>query len=1118
MSPHTLEEWNRQVGEAFRRGEKSIFRSSFELSEDVVNRVLASQDELPYLRIACWMQHFFQQGNGINFFQCWNDQQAAFILERIWGTVYGEQEELTRYTVKSRVWTIAGEEHGYASDIWKTIRLCTHKTEAQDGDIFQPETYRNDNPPQQLVLLLQAYQAGKINGQEFADVIMAVRRREPVENGSWYAPLLKAIQRQLQGNTNTASCNFFIRWGGADNLTADYIVGFERNSSKEIRIEIDNDRKSMLSAFGSFALPIGQEHTVSTGQGRRKEELVTDGNPCGIYQAYKASARDFRKNWWQPIPAKNGAVPYRTHQVLIVRQEDVEIAPVLAAAGFSGVTVRKTAVCFGLDRKPEYQFYLIDFVQRPFREVSIEIGGTHYIFAGARPILTVEGGLAEKVTAEDALLVFGKATIHVENMENLESCSWEINGQRQESSSIESIEIHAEKDHILDCWIKCIPFAGGRRRPALHLHAIVVPAELLGPLTLGGLLPDNWHTDHCPPSRRAIDFRVQNFEEIRLCSPSGEELSILRQTNSPFWWFDSSVRQVEPCPTECQNFERLEDIDSIHLFIPGNAQPLDLTLQGQAIDVHPLTNQDGIVEIVLTELFAEQTNFSYGENLPRQTLFLNRQPVCSVCLAPRSPIIIQNEEGAWGVFLPIKKAQRAHNYRVLVFSDHLGMTDLGKPPECLKCIEWKASEQASFISLQEEMGRYLASHKGEVFAVLVPEPAAQKIPLPLVWPFFNNSSVRAIRTCEYDYMSEEARKAATILRTAWKDAISPLDETHVLKQSRLWKNSHTRLQYGECESYWASVKGYPEMWPEALRTLLFSGYNFILEPEWVNQSKEELYDTVRKHRGNQRISNPIRQAVNEALMDLGGAGLWNPLWELSTPTNLQAEFPGYHSEAFRIQVTPKNPNEEVSDMTSLPHRTQYKRIKITICKDFLDYLLPGYSLEDDELIQTLQEQLSDDVWETLVKYAKSLASEDIFRSSQHLWVREQMQHFQRRLDQDQSNGRKVYLALRNDWRTVFLLRIVANIVEAGACDKALIAIVAMIAAMSTCAKRVLNRNLPLEVDGAGYRAALECVKLMFQRRFSPNLNNPSRNHEEPWKRLGQAVVRLYAMVQYLFAN
>ena len=874
----TLRDINRQIEDSYRANDKSIFRCSFDLDEETKAALSRSDEQLPYLRIACLLQDFYDYTNGINFRDCWEMHNQQVRVEDIWKAVYGVK--ISPYEVKSRAWIISGECRGSSSDIWRAIKSCASKKSEDGANQFDPNSYVNDDVPRQLISILEDYQAGGISGKEYVSFIEEYARKR-LGGDEWLNKLVDVARQHFPKEANF-SAGYYLKWDGPGSETAEIIFGVDHVSGREsVRYSVGDDvkRVTVSAGFKAFVLPPTDVERYKVSYcGYR---LDIPASPVGVYCRY-VYGRNPRRNWWRKIKA-DGSFPYYRDELVVCMPDMANSRPNWAATGIMVDEITPERItCAG----KKYILYYCKLLSRPSSGVSVDVCGIATRFAGESPLIKLVSGWSEDISAEDAVVVEESARVEVSCVGEDVSCEWVVNGEIVKEG-VNELDIKLPSDEACEKRIVATLRKGGRISRKLSINLFYVPKIIADLVRAGKELPEGWCITDDGETGKCIENRVVGKKGVLLEGPGNIILPIKIKDESLAWWYESETQSdvITGEFKEVGQFPRMSDLAGCYLCIPEDLKDKKLELQGRSYRVGNYNAVDGVIRIELGRLFDNcgQHEFRYNGKVSELSLSLDGNVICEVAAVPKKPVLCRDAEtNELGVFLPNRTCCGSQKFIVLAYSDSITTSEVYQPPSRIteQELKWKKGEGDQFVSLEFKLQEFAkAKPNGDMFVVLVKSDDFNEYSCLLCNPFFLkdgvNYQLEFVRPCTDKSYSEEEGVAITQLREMWSQEMKMLPDAHPLRKTRFYRFTG-RIKYEDCISYWNNAKGVPSQWKQVFQIMLESGFNPLLEPCWFNQNVDDLFAAAENKKQVAKVLLDNQDASNNTDM-VRGDGLCSAL-------------------------------------------------------------------------------------------------------------------------------------------------------------------------------------------------------------------------------------------------
>lgn len=864
-------ELNSKFEEAFKNGESSLFGLSFELlkGEDVKKELEASTRPLPYLRIACYLQDFYDYANGRDFRNLWLTHNKRVDLAKTWEDVY--HRAVSQYEVKSKAWILSGECHGQSSDVWRVIKACAAKKSEDGADRFDPSSYVNDEVPRQLALILDDYQSGGVDGAEFVSFIEAFQRKGK-DSEAWMVPLVERALQHFPSSIDFTAAGY-LKWDGDSTERAEMILGVDHVRgvvSGRLSINGQVSTATIATGFKAFALPPSSSDSHEVRFLGVTEKIPA--SPVGVYYRYQLGA-GARRSWWVKVRS-DGTFPYNRDEILLVFPDGSNGASELGHGIVTGPLKRTRVFCAGR----WYLFVSARIETRPETTNTVDVGDFTLAFAGVSPAIRLGTETARSIWAEDAVVVDAATSVEVVGLSDAMSCSWTVNGKDVADTGYQ-LELPNPQGGLGESRVKATIRKNGRICHRLSINVFHLPSEVAEALRSGAALPAGWslEIERDEDCGECIALRVQGRRAAFLAGPNNVILPIYIEDRSSAWWVERDAVQstVKGSFRDVSLFTRMSDLDGASLCIPADMIASSLSVAGKTIPVSTWQPKDGVIQIPLDKIVGDTSGceFCFAGNVPELKFFLDGHLVGVVAAVPNNPTLCRHaDSGELGVFLPNRKRTWSEKFLVLAYRDTPSVAELYAEPEQLtdEPLEWKRDGGDQFASVAVKLNAYLEKHpRGEVFVVLVNSTRWNKYSCTVANPFFlkpeSDCQTLVVRTDSSQYTATEAAVAKR-LKSAWGEHLSSLAHGHPLRRTRI-SAFEGAIKYEECEDYWRDVAATPQEWRTAFRVMLDSGYNPLMEPEWFNQSVDELIDKVRVRQGRSRVTQQLAEEVLKVLLD-----------------------------------------------------------------------------------------------------------------------------------------------------------------------------------------------------------------------------------------------------------
>lgn len=868
-----LEKLNAEIAADFKENKCSLFRSSFErLENEVVKKQLEeSALALPYLRVACLLLDFYDYADGRNYRTLWQTHNKRADLAKTWEEVY--HHAVNQYEVKSKAWILSGECHGQTSDVWRVIKACASKKSEDGADRFDPSSYVNDDVPRQLALILEDYQAGGVGGSEFVSFIEAFLRRGK-DTEEWLLPFVERAVQHFPSNIDFTAAAY-LKWDGDSTERADLIFGVDHvRGVLSGRLSIDGVVSTVVitTGFKGFALPQTSMDSYEASFMGVTERISS--SPVGVYYRYQLGV-GARRNWWIKVRA-DGTFPYNREEILLVFPDGYK-GPVVPGHVSIGVVRRTRVYCSG----KWYLFVATRIESRPDNAQIIGIGNQSITFAGIAPAIRLGTATANAIWAENAVVVDAATSIEVVGVSDSMSCAWTINGKDVSADGF-SLALSLPQGELEESRVKATIRRDGRIYRRLSINVFHMPWQIAEAIRANARLPSGWNLEFVRDEKceDCIALRVAGRRAALLHGPRNVVLPIYVEDHSIAWWVerDSVQTAVKESFRDVSLFTRMSDLEGAYLCMPSDMATSCLTVSGRKFLVSAWQPKDGVIQIPLDKIIEDMDEgdreFRYAGNIPELHFELDGQLVCVVAAVPKSPTLCRHAEGGeLGVFLPNRTKTWSEKFQVLVYRDTPTVPELYSIPERLtvEALEWKRGTGDRFVSVASALDTYLNKNpRGEVFVVLVNEHHWNKYSCTMANPFFlkpeTDCQILLVRTDSSQPYSEEEDIVAKRLKSVWGEHLSVLPQGHPLRRTRI-ASYEGSIKYVECSDYWRDVSGTPSEWKTAFRVMLDSGYNPLLEPDWFNQSIDQLIETVRIRQRRNRVTSQLKEEVLKVLLD-----------------------------------------------------------------------------------------------------------------------------------------------------------------------------------------------------------------------------------------------------------
>lgn len=857
---------------AFHNGRMSLFRAAFEFlgdDESIKKEVESSAQPLPHLRIACFLQDFYDYADGRDYRNQWLVHNRRVDLSKTWQSVFHKDVNLRE--VKSKAWILSGECRGQASDIWRVIKACAAKKSEDGADRFDASSYVNDDVPRQIRLILDDYQTGGIVGAEFVSFIEAFLR-----NGEgadpWLVPLVTRAIEHFPSSVDFTAAGYLI-WDGRSSERADLIFGIDHVRgvlSGRLTINGSVSTTSITTGFKAIGLPATTLPFYDVRFMGVEDRIPA--SPIGVYYRYQLNDSS-RRSWWVRVRS-DGTFPYNRDEILAVfadgENESLEFGEDISIDG-----IRRTRVnCSG----QWYLFVSARVTARPESARSVKIAGQSVTFAGIAPSIRLGTATAQSIWADDAVVADMPTRVEVTGIADDMSCRWSINGHEVPCDG-SSLTLPIPQGGMGESRVRVAVRKAGRIYRRLSINVFHVPAEISTLVGSGEKLPQGWSLESGKAEKRedCIALRVAGRRAALLKGPNNVSLPVLVEDRSVAWWVEMDMvrDRVTESFRDISLFTRMSDLEGAYLCVPSDLGNANLTVEDNVFPVSRWQPKDGVVRIPLEKVAgaAGDREFRYAGNVPELHFELDGHLVGVVAAVPKIPTLCRHVEGdRLGVFLPKRTKAWAERFLALAYRDTPIVSEIYAIPETLTdgAIEWKRDAGDQFVPIAPALDVYLKRHpRGDVFVVLVNENRWNKYSCTLANPFFLKADAQCqillIRKDLAPYSADEIRVAKQ-LKSAWGEHLAALPQGHPLKELRI-ASFEGALRYDECLDYWRDVAGTPSVWKTAFRVMLDSGFNPLLEPEWFNQSVDQLIENVRLRLGRNRVTRQLAEEVLSVLLD-----------------------------------------------------------------------------------------------------------------------------------------------------------------------------------------------------------------------------------------------------------
>ncbi len=868
-----LNELNKKIEAEVLEGRISLFRvalASKYLTDDESFRKELKESvwELPYLRIAYLFRDFYNNSDGRNYLSLWKEGNCNKVdLPSIWKLVFGR--DVNQYEVKAKGWILFGECRGKTSDIWRAIKTCAAKKSEDGADRFDALSYANDEVPKQLRLILDDYQSGGISGAEFVSFIEAFTRKEGSAD-SWMESLVNRAIEHFPSSIDFTAAGY-LHWDGQSSTRADLILGIDhvrRVLSGRLRINDSVSTINITTGFRSIALLATNLPSYNVRFMGVKECISSSLK--GVYYRYQPNDSS-RRSWWIKV-RYDGTFPYKRDEILVVFDDDAKGSFALGE-GFLTDEIQETRVyCAG----QRYLFVSARIKERPKSACRVMIGDQSISFAGMAPLIRVGTATAQSIWADDAVVVDMPTRIEVANIADGMSCRWSINGNEVPCSDT-SLNLPSPKSGIGESRVKATISKDGRICQRLSINIFHIPAEIARHIREGDKLPQGWSLEEAKDRKDCIALRVAGRCAKLLKGSNNVERQVLVEDHSCAWWIEKDMVQdlAEESFKKVSCFTRISELEEAYLCLPSDLEDAHLTVDEKDFPVNKWPPKDGVIRIPLEYIVggSGDREFRYAGNVPELQFKLDGQLVGVVAAVPKAPTLCrQAGTDELGVFLPKRTRAWPEKFLVLAYRDTPTDSEIYKIPEMLtpEMIEWKRDTGDQFVSIASALSDYLNIHsRGDVFVVLVNESHWNEYSCILANPFFlkadSKCQILLVRK-ELDLYSEDELRVTRQLKSAWGEDFVALPQGHPLKKLRI-ATFEGAMHYDECLSYWHGVSGEPSMWKTAFRVMLDSGFNPLMEPDWFNQSVDQLIENVQKRREYKRATKGRKKEVLKVLLD-----------------------------------------------------------------------------------------------------------------------------------------------------------------------------------------------------------------------------------------------------------
>lgn len=790
-------------------------------------------------------------------------------LSKTWQSVF--HRAVNQYEVKAKAWILSGECRGQTSQVWQVIKACAAKKSEDGADRFDASSYANDDVPRQLKLILEDYQAGGIGGTEFVSFIEAfIQKKEAAE--PWMKPLVERAINHFPSSMDFTAAGY-LRWDGRASERADLIIGIDHVRgvlSGRLSINDEISTTSIATGFKGVALPTTDSTSYKVHFMGVQESIPS--SPIGVYYRYQLNDSS-RRSWWVRVRS-DGTFPYNRNEILAVfadgAKESLEFGNDVSIDG-----TRRTRVhCSG----QWYLFVSARIASRPENGCRVKIGGQSVTFSGIAPSIRLGTSTAKAIWADDAVVVDMPTYVEVAGITNEMICRWSING-REASCDGSSLTLPNPQGGIGESRVKATIRKDGRICRRLGINVFHVPAEISTLVGNGGRLPQGWSLKLEESKNRedCIALRVAGRRAALLAGPNNVILPVFIEDRSCAWWIERDMVQdfVKESFRDVSLFTRMSDLEGAYLCFPSDLENVNLTVADRPFPVNGFQPKDGVVRIPLEEVAknAGDGEFRYAGNVPELPLKLNGNLVAVVARIPKTPTLCRHAEGdKLGVFLPVRTKSQSEKFLVLAYRDTPTASEMYDNPERLtmEAVKWRRDAEDQFVPIASALDDYLNRHpRGDVFVVLVNETRWNKYSCTIANPFFLKADTGCqtllIRKDQTPYSDDEIRIAKQ-LKSAWGEHLAALPQGHPLKKLRI-VSFEGAMRRDECLSYWRDVSATPSEWKTAFRVMLDSGFNPLMEPDWFNQSVDQLIENVRSRRGRRRITRELAEEVLAVLLD-----------------------------------------------------------------------------------------------------------------------------------------------------------------------------------------------------------------------------------------------------------
>lgn len=867
-----LEKLDYEIAKAYKERKSSLFKASFEfLNESVKQQLENSSLLLRYLRIACFLQDFYDRSDGQNFRTMWSVHNKDVNLDETWKHVYNRP--VNQYEVKSKVWILSEESHGKASDIWRVIKACASKKSEDGAYNFDWSSYINDGVPQQLKLILDNYQRGGVDGAEFVSFIEAFQRKGK-ECDEWMTRLVGLARKHFPSCLDFTAAGY-LKWDGDGTVQADIILGIDHvQGVLSGCLDVDGKKMAVTIAAGfkGFSLPsTGSDRHKVIFKGVELEEIPA--SPVGVYYRYQLGD-GARRSWWKRVRSDDGMFPYNRKEILLVFPDGYN-GGVDFGHDVAIESVKRTRVsCSG----NPYLFVAARIKSRSETGCKVNVGDMTINFAGISPAIRLETDTAQSIWAEDAVVVDATTSVKVDGLTDSMSCTWTINGNDVFGDGC-SLKLPNPQGGFGESRVEATIREKSHISKHLSINVFHVPFEIAEALRSDAALPYGWSLEQDKDREDCIALRVAGRRAASLVSPNNVVLPIYVKDRSCAWWIERDYwdEPVKDSFRAVSQFTRMSDLEGARLCIPADMAKPSLTVSGKPDPIPDSKWQpgDGVIQISLDDIVGDPSGceFRFGGNASSLEFFLDGQKVGAVAAVPNKPTLCRHaDSGELGVFLPKRTKKGTEKFLVLAYRDTVSKAELYDEPEQLTAdpLEWKYNEEDRFVSVAPKLNAYLEKHqRGEVFLVLTKEKCYEENLHLVISSFFLKPKcgcqISVVRTDSSSYTKEETAVVKQ-LKSLWSDDLSLLPDGHPLKRMRI-SLFEGAFKYEECGDYWRGVAACPPKWKTAFRVMLDSGYNPLMEPDWFNQSVDELIDKVRSAQGSSRVTDKHKKEVLKVLLD-----------------------------------------------------------------------------------------------------------------------------------------------------------------------------------------------------------------------------------------------------------